>query len=105
MQKFRTVTQINKQKMEEEAANVLVDMKVKKCVHAMHITVAPRIRTFVIRILKFMLDRLEHNEAEIRLKFGNNPDVSKALRCMWKAGCVTKTGTGGRLCPYVYQYV
>lgn len=46
----------------------------------------------------------EISEREIREALGNNPDVSKALRSLVRAGELSKCGTGGRLDPFMYKY-
>lgn len=87
------------------AACVLVHMRVDKSIRLRYPDVSHRIQTYVARIIHHMCDGLTYKESEIRKAFGNTPDVSKALRYMLKAGSVKKTGSGGRLSPYVYQFV
>ncbi|KAI3436096.1 hypothetical protein D9Q98_002154 [Chlorella vulgaris] len=42
-------------------------------------------------------------EGEIRQQFGNNPDVSKALRLLADQGKLVRNGLGGRQTPFTYS--
>jgi cobalamin biosynthesis protein CbiD len=87
------------------AACTLLHMRIDKSIKLRYCAVSSRIQTFVALIIHHMLDGQAYKEAELRKRFGNTPDVSKAVRCMLKAGSITKTGSGGRWSPYIYRFV
>ena len=87
------------------AADVLMEMSIHKLLQASKMKTTSRIKASAVLIMKFIMDGQVYRESQIRNKFGNNPDISKALRCLWKSGCVVKTGHGGRFSPFMYRYV
>ncbi|OAY40433.1 uncharacterized protein LOC110623756 isoform X1 [Manihot esculenta] len=55
------------------------------------------------KILDF-LSRGSSSEVRIRQVLGDSPDTSKALRMLLKLEEIKRSGTGGRLDPYLYKF-
>lgn len=64
-----------------------------------------RIPMMQIKVMKFIAATEETwvRESRIREALGNNPDVSKAVRNLWKKGSLRRRGAGGRLDPHEYS--
>ena len=62
----------------------------------------PRLRRFMLEVLSFLGQQGASAESAVRLALGNQPDVSKALRCLLRRRLVTRTGLGGRARPFMY---
>ncbi len=63
-----------------------------------------RQRIFAVMILSSLLSG-EKKESDIRKKYGNTPDVSKALRHLISMKYIKRSGKGGRLSPFIYEYI
>ncbi|KAL3137140.1 hypothetical protein ABBQ32_006710 [Trebouxia sp. C0010 RCD-2024] len=67
-----------------------------------------RVQRFGASILHYLHDKLKAGKKEtlesvIRRDFGNNPDISKALRMLVAEKNVMRVGKGGRADPFTYQ--
>lgn len=59
-------------------------------------------RKYAFLMMSHMQDGKTMLESEIRKKWGNTPDVSKALRILVSLGYLQRTGSGGRQAPFQY---
>ncbi|KAA6427280.1 MAG: hypothetical protein FRX49_03037 [Trebouxia sp. A1-2] len=67
-----------------------------------------RVQRFAATILQYIRDNLKAGKTEtfesvIRKEFGNNPDISKALRLLVSEKNVKRAGKGGRIDPFTYK--
>ncbi|DBA92787.1 TPA: hypothetical protein ACH3X1_002979 [Trebouxia sp. C0004] len=67
-----------------------------------------RVQRFAASIIQYIRDNLKAGKIEtfesvIRKEFGNNPDISKALRLLVSEKNVKRAGKGGRIDPFTYK--